>query len=146
QEDSKVGVSVEGGVALEAAKRARDLPNIDVVGFHSHIGSNITGVEAFLRTVEILGEFCASVRDATGITPAELNLGGGLGIAYTRGDFPARVESFATEVRAKLDSEMQRLGLPVPRVAVETGRWLIARAMVSVCEGGSAEVIQCRRR
>jgi len=141
QEDSKFGMSVEGGVALEAAKRARDLPNIDIIGFHSHIGSNITGVEAFLRTVEILGEFCASVRDATGITPAELNLGGGLGIAYTRGDFPARVESFATEVRAKLDSEMQRLGLPVPRVAVEPGRWLIANAMVTLYTVGTVKEI-----
>jgi diaminopimelate decarboxylase len=141
QEDSKFGMSVEGGVALEAAKRARDLPNIDVVGFHSHIGSNITGVEAFLRTVEILAEFCASVRDATGITPAELNLGGGLGIAYTRGDFPARVESFATEVRAKLESEMQRHGLPVPRVGVEPGRWLIANAMVTLYRVGTVKEI-----
>jgi diaminopimelate decarboxylase len=141
QEDSKFGMSVEGGVALEAAKRARDLPNIDVVGFHSHIGSNITGVEAFLRTVEILAEFCATVRDATGITPAELNLGGGLGIAYTRGDFPARVESFATEVRGKLESEMARHGLPVPRVAVEPGRWLIANAMVTLYSVGSVKEV-----
>ena len=83
----------------------------------------------------------ASVRDATGITPAELNLGGGLGIAYTRGDFPARVESFATEVRAKLESEMQRLGLPVPRVAVEPGRWLIANAMVTLYTVGTVKEI-----
>jgi diaminopimelate decarboxylase len=141
QEDSKFGMSVEGGVALEAAKRARDLPNIDVVGFHSHIGSNITGVEAFLRTVEILAEFCATVRDSTGITPSELNLGGGLGIAYTRGDFPARVESFATEVRAKLESEMARHGLPVPRVGVEPGRWLIANAMVTLYTVGTVKEV-----
>jgi len=141
QEDSKFGMSVEGGVALEAAKRARDLPNIDVVGFHSHIGSNITGVEAFLRTVEILSEFCASVRDATGITPSELNLGGGLGIAYTRGDFPARVESFATDVRAKLVEEMHRHGLPVPRIGVEPGRWLIANAMVTLYNVGTVKEI-----
>ncbi|TMK77237.1 MAG: diaminopimelate decarboxylase, partial [Actinobacteria bacterium] len=89
--------------------------------------------------MEILSEFCASVRDATGITPAELNLGGGLAIAYTRGDFPARVESFATEVRAKLESEMQRLGLPVPRVAVEPGRWLIANAMVTLYTVGTVK-------
>ncbi|TMK53690.1 MAG: diaminopimelate decarboxylase [Actinobacteria bacterium] len=141
QEDSKFGMSVEGGVALEAAKRARDLPNLDVVGFHSHIGSNITGVEAFLRTVEILAEFCASVRDATGIQPAELNLGGGLAIAYTRGDFPARVESFATEVRAKLQGEMERLGLPVPRIGVEPARWLIANAMVTLYTVGTVKEI-----
>jgi diaminopimelate decarboxylase len=141
QEDSKFGMSIEGGVALEASKRARDLSNIDVVGIHSHIGSNITGAEAFLRTVEILAEFSATVRDATGITPEELNLGGGLGIAYTRGDFPAKVETFATEVRAKVDEEMARHGLPVPRLAVEPGRWLIANAMVTLYTVGTIKEI-----
>jgi diaminopimelate decarboxylase len=141
QEDSKFGMSVEGGAALEAAKRTRDLPNVDVVGFHSHIGSNITGVEAYLRTVEILSEFCASVRDATGIVPSELNLGGGLGIAYTRGDFPARVETFAADVRAKLAEEMARHGLPVPRIGVEPGRWLIANAMVTLYNVGTVKEI-----
>lgn len=136
QEDSKFGMSVEGGVALEAAKRAKDLTNIEVLGFHSHIGSNITGVEAFLRTVEILAEFSAGVRDATGLVAKELNLGGGLGIAYTRGDYPARVESFASEVRAKVSDEMARYDLPVPRLAVEPGRWLIANAMVTLYRVG----------
>ncbi len=141
QEDSKFGMSVEGGVALEAAKRGRDLTNLEIAGFHSHIGSNITGVEAFLRTVEILTEFCASVRDATGLVAAELNLGGGLGIAYTRGDFPARVETFATEVRAKVAEEMSRFGLPVPRLAVEPGRWLIANSTVTLYRVGSIKDI-----
>jgi diaminopimelate decarboxylase len=141
QEDSKFGMSVEGGVALEAAKRARDLPNVYVTGFHSHIGSNITGVEAFLRTVEILAEFCAQVRDATGLTPEELNLGGGLGIAYTRGDFPARVETFAADVREKVATEMARVGIPLPRIAVEPGRWLIANAMVTLYRVGAIKDI-----
>jgi len=136
QEDSKFGMSVEGGVALEAAKRARDLSGVEVVGFHCHIGSNITGVEAFLKTVEIMAEFCASVRDATGIVPAELNLGGGLGIAYTRHDYPARVEVFAKEVAQALRAHMDRHGLPVPRLAVEPGRWLIANAGVTLYRVG----------
>ncbi len=132
QEDSKFGMSVEGGVALEAAKRARDLANVELIGYHCHIGSNITGVEAFLRTVEIMAEFSAGVRDATGIEPAELNLGGGLGIAYTREEFPARVDAVAREMRAKVAEEMGRFGLPIPRVAVEPGRWLIANATVTL--------------
>ena len=141
QEDSKFGMSIEGGVALEAAKRARDLPNLTVTGYHAHIGSNITGVEAFLRTVEIMSEFSAQVRDAADIVPVELNLGGGLGIAYTREDFPARVEAFATDVRAKLTEEMRRYDLPVPRLAVEPGRWLIANAMVTLYSVGAIKEI-----
>lgn len=136
QEDSKFGMSIEGGVALEAAKRARDLANADLTGFHAHIGSNITGVEAFLKTVEILADFLAQVRDATGLAAQELNLGGGLGIAYTREDVPARIDLFAREVLAAVDRETARHGLARPRLAVEPGRWLIANAMVTVYRVG----------
>jgi diaminopimelate decarboxylase len=136
QEDSKFGVSIEGGVALEAAKRARDLSSVRVVGFHAHIGSNITGPEPFLKTVEILADFLAQVRDATGVTAEELNLGGGLGIAYTREEVPARVESFATEVREAVARETTRHGLPFPRLGVEPGRWLIGNAMVTLYRVG----------
>ncbi len=141
QEDSKFGMSVEGGVAMEAAKRANDLPNLDVIGFHCHIGSNITGVEAFLKTVEIMGEFLGSVRDATGLEASELNLGGGLGIAYTREDPPARVDLFAREILSALRREADKHHLPLPRLAVEPGRWLVANAMVTVYTVGSIKEI-----
>lgn len=141
QEDSKFGMSIEGGTAMEAAKRAKDLENIEVTGFHCHIGSNITGVEAFLKTIEIMGEFLGEVRDATGIEPQELNLGGGLGIAYTREDPPARVELFAREVLAALGKEMAVRDLPMPRLAVEPGRWLVANSMVTVYTVGTVKEI-----
>lgn len=141
QEDSKFGMSIESGIALEAAKRAGDLPHLDLAGVHCHIGSNITGVEAFLKTVEIMGEFLSQVRDATGIEVEELNLGGGLGIAYTREDPPARVELFAREVLACLVSEAAKHSLAVPRLAVEPGRWLVANSMVTVYTIGSIKEI-----
>ncbi len=141
QDDSKFGCSIEGGVALEAVKRALDLTALQVIGFHSHIGSNITGVEAFLRTVEIHAEFAASVKDATGFEATELNLGGGLGIAYTRGDIPAEVARFASEMREKVDSEFTSRGVTVPRLAVEPGRWLIANAMLTLYTVGVVKEI-----
>lgn len=141
QDDSKFGCNIEGGVALEAAKRALDLPNLRLLGFHSHIGSNITGPEAFLRTAEIHAEFCRSVRDATGYEPEELNMGGGLGIAYTRGDYPAEVASFAEQMRTKVASEFMGRGLAVPKLAVEPGRWLIANAMLTLYSVGVVKEI-----
>lgn len=141
QEDSKFGMSIEGGVALEAAKRASELSNLHPAGFHCHIGSNITGAEAFLKTVEIMVEFVAAVRDATGIEAEELNLGGGLGIAYTREDPPARVELFAREVFAALEREALKHSLPVPALSVEPGRWLIANAMVTIYSVGAIKDI-----
>ncbi|HVL88789.1 MAG TPA: diaminopimelate decarboxylase [Actinomycetota bacterium] len=141
QEDSKFGMSIEGGVALEAVKRAKDLDRIHVGGFHCHIGSNITGVEAFLKTVEIMGEFLGEVRDETGIEAEELNLGGGLGIAYTREDPPARVELFAREVAAAVEREALKHSLPQPKLSVEPGRWLVANAMVTIYSVGTVKEI-----
>jgi diaminopimelate decarboxylase len=141
QDDSKFGCSIESGVAAEALKRALDLTNLRVIGFHSHIGSNITGVEAFLRTVEIHAEFAASIKATTGFESEELNLGGGLGIAYTRGDYPAEVSKFAAEMRSKIETEFGRHGVAIPRIAVEPGRWLIANAMVTLYSVGVVKEI-----
>lgn len=137
QDDSKFGMSIEGGAAAEAIAAAETLANVNVMGTHCHIGSNITGTEAFLRTVEILAQFCASVDFA----PSEVNLGGGLGIAYTRGDIPARVESFGADITATVQKEFTSLGLPIPRIAVEPGRWLIANAMVTLYTIGAIKEI-----
>lgn len=141
QEDSKFGMSIEGGIALEAAKRASDLPNLHLAGYHCHIGSNITGAEAFLKTVEIMVEFVAAVRDATGVEAEELNLGGGLGIAYTRADPPARVDLFAREVTAAIEREAMKHSLAVPALSVEPGRWLVANSMVTIYTVGTIKEI-----
>lgn len=137
QDDSKFGMSIEGGAAAEGVTAAAALPNIEVIGTHCHIGSNITGTEAFLKTVEIVAAFCASV----GFSPEEVNLGGGLGIAYTRGEIPARVESFGSDITSTVQKEFTSLGLAAPRIAVEPGRWLIANAMVTLYTVGAIKEI-----
>lgn len=141
QEDSKFGMSVEGGVALDAAERARDLPGVEVAGLHAHIGSNITGSEAFLKTVEVLGDLAAEARDRAGVSCAELNLGGGLGIAYTREEVPARVEAFARDVGEAVEREWGARGLAAPRLAVEPGRWLVGNAMVTLYTVGAVKEV-----
>jgi diaminopimelate decarboxylase len=137
QDDSKFGMSIEGGAAAEGVAAAAGLPNVEVIGTHCHIGSNITGTEAFLKTVEIVANFCASV----GFEPSEVNLGGGLGIAYTRGEIPARVESFGADITSTVQKEFTSLGLAAPRIAVEPGRWLIANAMVTLYTVGAIKEI-----
>src|SRR5439155_17104996 len=84
QEDTEFGMSIESGGALGAAKRAADLPSVELVGAHAHIGSQIFGPEAFGKLVEIMLEYLGDVRGATGVALGELNVGGGLGIAYTK--------------------------------------------------------------
>lgn len=136
QEDTKFGMSIEAGTALEAAKRAADLPSVELVGVHAHIGSQIFGNEAFVKTVEVMTEFIDAVRSATGVVLTELNVGGGLGIAYTKEEAPADVESHADALREVVGRETERYGLPNPVIAVEPGRAIVANAVVTVYRVG----------
>jgi diaminopimelate decarboxylase len=132
QEDTKFGLSIESGAALEAAKRAADLGGVELVGAHAHIGSQIFGVEAFTATVEVVLEHLAAVRSAVGLELGELNLGGGLGIAYTKGEIRADVATHARTIRDAVAREAARHGIPAPALAAEPGRWIVGNAMVTV--------------
>jgi diaminopimelate decarboxylase len=136
QEDTKFGMSIESGVALVAAKRAADLPSVDLVGAHAHIGSQIFGPEAFGKLVEIMCEYLSDVRAAAGITLGELNVGGGLGIAYTKEEAPADVAGHALFVRDAVAREAARLDLPVPVLSVEPGRSIVGNAMLTLYSVG----------
>ncbi|MGH2718555.1 MAG: diaminopimelate decarboxylase family protein, partial [Actinomycetota bacterium] len=81
QEDSKFGLSIESGLAEEAARRIAKQPSLELVGVHAHIGSNIFSYDPFGKTVQILFGFLDPLRDIAEFS--ELNLGGGLGIPYT---------------------------------------------------------------
>jgi diaminopimelate decarboxylase len=136
-EDQKFGFSLASGAALEAVRRVNALPSLELVGLHSHIGSQIFDTAGFEvaahRVVGLLG----SVRDAFGLELPELDLGGGLGIAYTADDDPADVAEIAKQLRAIVERECAALSLPVPRLAFEPGRAIIGPAGVTLYEVGT---------
>jgi diaminopimelate decarboxylase len=82
-DDSKFGFTLSLGLADEALARALDYAHVDVVGIHAHIGSQILGVEPFVANAEVALDLLARWRDVSGVTLTEVNLGGGMGIAYT---------------------------------------------------------------
>jgi diaminopimelate decarboxylase len=141
QEDTKFGMSIESGAALEAAKRVADLPSVRLLGAHAHIGSQIFGFEAFGKLCEVMLEFLADVRSATGLELAELNVGGGLGIAYTKEEAPADIGAIASSVRDAVRVEAERHGLPVPSLSTEPGRAVVANSVVTVYTVGVVKEI-----
>ena len=136
QEDTKFGMSIESGAALEAAKRTADLSSLELVGAHAHIGSQIFGSEAFGKLVEIMFEYLAAVRSTAGFVLGELNVGGGLGIAYTKEEAPADVVAHGAFVRDAVAREAERLGFPAPVLSVEPGRSIVGNAMLTLYRVG----------
>ena len=81
--DSKFGAAVETGQAMELVKLALTLPHLDLRGLHCHVGSQVFGEDVYQRTLDIMVPFLASIREETGVTLSDLNLGGGYGVRYT---------------------------------------------------------------
>lgn len=136
QEDSKFGVSIEGGLAEKAILDAASRDNIDLLGVHCHIGSNIFSYDPFGKTIEIVLEFLASIRDQSGVALSELNIGGGVGIPYVAGDYPARLDLLSEMVDKTLETECARHGLDKPSLSLEPGRFLVGNSMVTLYKVG----------
>jgi diaminopimelate decarboxylase len=138
QLDSKFGFSIEGGPAAQAVAAVRAAAALDLVGLHCHIGSQLFDLSSFPAAAAIVADFVASVG---GEDLAVMDMGGGLGIAYTRDDRPAAVEDYAEAVVEAVRGEWGRIGLPMPRVLVEPGRSIVGRAGVTLYRVGSTKVV-----
>ena len=117
QADSKFGFSIEQ--AREAISRLRESTQLELVGVHFHIGSQLLELEPFRAAIEAisgLGEFSV------------YNIGGGLGVAYTAGDRPPSVGEY---VGAVIDAVHRWLGED-RRLLLEPGRALVANSTVTL--------------
>ena len=128
QEDTKFGINISEGAAMEAVKEALALPNIELLGIHCHIGSQLLDAKSHLDAIPVMVEFLAEIRKETGTTLSELNIGGGLGVRYLPSHKPPTYEEFAESVVACLTRELKRHDLTPPRLLQEPGRALIAEA------------------
>ena len=140
--DSKFGLSISTGQALEALSLMAKSPHLELTGIHCHIGSQIFEVESFVQAAKIMSGFMAYVRDALGITLTELNMGGGFGIYYNHLDSPAAFRDFAKAIYGTLKEEFAALDFPHPtRISIEPGRSIIGNAGTTLYTVGSIKTI-----
>ncbi len=136
-EDQKFGFSLAAGAALEAVRRVVKLPSLRLIGLHSHIGSQIFDATGFEVSAHRLVGLAAQVRDELGFEVAELNLGGGMGIAYGSDDDPMSPAAMAELMRSIVRRECLAYGLALPTLAVEPGRAIVGPSMVTLYEVGT---------
>jgi diaminopimelate decarboxylase len=108
--------------ALSAARLARDLPNIVLVGVDMHLGSQLTSLEPYRRGTERLVMLCLAIQGEGVDTLAYLDIGGGLGVRYFAEDEPD-VAQFSDVVVPAL----RRTGL---KLLMEPGRFIVGNAGV----------------
>jgi diaminopimelate decarboxylase len=145
-EDQKFGFSLASGDAAEAVRRVLKSRGLHLVGLHSHIGSQIFDADGFelaaRRVIGLLAELRDEHGDAVDDALRTVDLGGGMGIAYTTADQPRSPAWMAAELRTIVERESARVGLAPPRIAVEPGRAIVGPGTVTLYEVGTVKDVE----
>ncbi len=140
-EDSKFGVSIASGEAVEATKAILESEHLELVGFMTHIGSQIFNLEPYEKEVEVIIDFACKMRDELNYVATEIDLGGGLGIAYTASDEPPSIEEYTKLICSKMRSYCEKVDFPMPLIAIEPGRSIVGNAGITCYRAGAPKVV-----
>ena len=142
QIDSKFGLALENGEAFEAVQRiCSNYAHLELIGLHSHIGSQIFDAEPFMDSARVMLKFINKVKVTTGKTLRHLSLGGGLGVKYTDSDNPMPLSGAIKMVSEAVTDECTKLGLELPELSVEPGRSIVGEAGTTLYTVGSVKEI-----
>lgn len=141
-EDQKFGIALADGQAAEAVRRVLQLDSLELIGIHSHIGSQIFDTSGFEVAAHRVVELLRQVRDEHGVELPEIDLGGGLGIAYTPEDDPSEPQEIAKALGAIVTRECEGAGLAVPRLSVEPGRAIAGPTAFTLYEVGTVKPLE----
>lgn len=146
QIDSKFGFTILNDNTLNAVKKSIELPNIELVGLHCHIGSQIFDIKPYEDAAEIMMSLIANIKKDLGYELKELDLGGGFGIHYRSGDNPKSIEDFCSAIINKVDEMAENLNINIPILTIEPGRSIIGKAGTTLYTVGSIkEIPQIRK-
>ena len=131
-EDSKFGFTMLEDFAYKCVGTALETENVRLVGLHCHIGSQIFALHSFGEAAAVMVDFMARIREGYDYVIEELDLGGGLGVAYEATDSPSSIDDFAAVTCDSVKELCAKHDYPLPRLLVEPGRSLVANAGITL--------------
>ncbi|KSU67552.1 diaminopimelate decarboxylase [Arthrobacter sp. NIO-1057] len=146
-EDQKFGLSILADAtgtspALRAVARALEAENVNLLGLHAHIGSQIFEAEGFAMVARTMLGLLAQIREIHGVELGELDLGGGYGIAYTSEDNPSTPAKLAGQMADVVSATCAELELSCPRISIEPGRAIVGPTTFTLYETGVRKDVQ----
>lgn len=141
QIDSKFGFTVLNNNTSAAVRKAMALENVELVGLHCHIGSQIFDVTPYEDAVEIMLALMNSIYKETGLKFTELDLGGGFGIYYKEGDEPRTTAEFCNTIINKAKEVCEVIDMEIPILTIEPGRSIVGNAGLTLYTIGSIKEI-----
>lgn len=130
--DSKFGAVIENGQALELVRHTLTKKNIQLLGYHCHIGSQIFDHAPFCDAAVIMLEFTALVSRQLGFAAPVVNLGGGMAVPYTQQDAPIDYTANIRAIGKLITETCSRLGIAEPAILMEPGRSIVADSGITL--------------
>ena len=139
--DSKFGSAIETGQAKEITSLALTFENIELCGFHCHVGSQIFDAEVYLATSRVMLGFIGDMERELGFICRDLDIGGGLGVRYVESQPVIDIRATILTVADEMKKEAGRLGIALPRISLEPGRSIVADAGMTLYTVGTVKRI-----
>ena len=141
QIDSKFGFTpLENNINI-AVKNALRLPNVEFVGIHCHIGSQIFETQPFEDAVDTMMSIASDIKEDTGFEILELDLGGGFGIYYKEWDDPLSIEDFSKIILNRAQEKAEELKIKLPALTIEPGRSIVGNSGTTLYTIGSIKEV-----
>ena len=132
QTGSKFGFPLEGSMLRDAVTYSMKSSLLDLRGLHFHVGSQIFDTDDYIKSLEKILELMKTLKDSLNFTTHELNIGGGFGAVINPALESMKSEFYTDAIMKKLYEECNRLGLEVPRIILEPGRWIVSEAGITI--------------
>jgi len=139
--DSKFGAAIETGQAAALVKLALSKKNVELCGYHCHIGSQIFDHQPFCDAAVLMLKFIAEMRGTLGYTAKILNLGGGMAVPYVASDPSIDYAKNIAHIGELVRGECRSLGIPEPAVLMEPGRSIVADSCLTLYTVGATKEI-----
>ena len=130
--DSKFGVAIETGQAARLVGKALEKKNIDLWGYHCHVGSQLFGAELFCDTATNMLTFVAAMEKQYGHSPRVVNIGGGMGVPYTEAEEAVDYAGNIKIIGAHIDDLCKKLQITPPAIYMEPGRSIVADSGITL--------------
>jgi diaminopimelate decarboxylase len=131
--EQRFGFALAGGQAADAVRRVLGQPRLEPVGLHCQLGSQLTDPGIYGAAIHQMVAAMAETRDRHQFELTELSLGGGHAIPYLSGDPQLDLRALAAVIDAALESGCAEHAFPRPKVVIEPGRAIAARAGITLC-------------
>ena len=139
--DSKFGSAIETGQAEAITSLALTFENLELQGFHCHVGSQIFDADVYLATSRVMLKFVADMDRKLGFICRELDIGGGLGVRYVESQPVLDIKKTILAVAVDMKATAKELGITLPRISFEPGRSIVADAGLTLYTVGTVKRI-----